>query len=53
MVPIVTQHLESELVEEILNTGGLSVTLGSLCLVFLLEDLLHLLTGLTTSGDGN
>lgn len=41
--------LESELVEEILNTSSLSVTLGSLGLVLLLENLLNLLAGLRAS----
>lgn len=45
--------LESELVEEILNTSGLSVTLGGLGLVLLLEDLFHLLASLLAALDSN
>jgi hypothetical protein len=40
--------LESKLVEEVLNTDGLSVRLGGLVLVFVLEDLLDSLAGLHT-----
>jgi hypothetical protein len=48
---VTSKRLETQLVEEILNTGSLLLVLATLRLVSLLEDLLDLLLGLASGSD--